>query len=50
LIGAEPLHLDLLASQAERPIAAMLAVLSGLEIQGVVEQLPGWRFRRVGRR
>ncbi|HEV8124982.1 MAG TPA: DNA-processing protein DprA [Gemmatimonadales bacterium] len=50
LIGEEPLHLDLLASQAERPIAAMLAVLSGLEIQGVVEQLPGWRFRRVGRR
>ena len=49
LIGAEPVHLDLLASRAERPIAVMLVVLSGLEIQGVVEQLPGWRFRRVGR-
>ena len=49
LIGVEAVHLDLIAAQAERPIAAMLAVLSGLEIQGVVEQLPGWRFRRVGR-
>lgn len=49
LIGAESVHLDLLASRAGLPIGAMLAVLSGLEIQGVAEQLPGWRFRRMGR-
>jgi DNA processing protein len=48
LLGAEPIHLDRLAKQAERPVSALLAVLSGLEIQGVIEQLPGWRFRRVG--
>lgn len=47
LVGAETLHLDQLATRAARPVSAVLAVLSGLEIQGVVEQLPGWRFRRV---
>ena len=43
---AEPRHLDDLASRAARPVSAVLAALSALEIRGVVHQEPGQRFRR----
>jgi len=33
--------------RAGRPVGALLAVLCGLELQGVVEQQAGRRFRRV---
>lgn len=46
-VGREPIQLDDLARRADLAVAAVLPVLSNLEIHGVVEQLPGWRFRRV---
>jgi DNA processing protein len=46
LIGTEPLPLDLLAARTTKPVGVLLALLCGLELQGVVEQQPGRRFRR----
>jgi DNA processing protein len=46
LLGAEPLPLDLLAERAAKPVGVLLALLCGLELQGIVEQQPGRRFRR----
>ena len=46
-LGQEPRHLDLIVRDIGRPVHQVLAGLSGLEIAGVVEQLAGWRFRRV---
>jgi predicted Rossmann fold nucleotide-binding protein DprA/Smf involved in DNA uptake len=43
---AEPLHLDELAGRAGRPVGSVLAVLSALEIRGVVHQRPGQIFHR----
>jgi len=43
---AEPLHLDELAGRAGRPVSSVLAVLSALEIRGVVHQRPGQVFHR----
>jgi DNA processing protein len=47
LLVREPKHLDLIVNDARRPVSEVLALLSGLELAGVVEQLAGWRFRRV---
>jgi DNA processing protein len=47
LLGGEALHLDALISRADRPVGELLAVLCALELQGLAEQLPGRRFRRV---
>ena len=47
LVGRELRHLDLIVNSAARPVHEVLAMLSGLELAGVVEQLAGWRFRRV---
>ena len=47
LVGREARHLDLIVRDVRRPVHEVLAWLSGLEIAGVVEQLAGWRFRRV---
>jgi DNA processing protein len=47
LLEREPRHLDLIAHETGRPVHEVLAMLSGLELAGVVEQLAGWRFRRV---
>jgi DNA processing protein len=47
LVPAEAKHLDHLVSEAGRPVNEVLALLSGLELGGVVQQLAGWRFRRV---
>jgi DNA processing protein len=47
LIGQHPGHLDVIVRESRRPVSDVLALLSGLEMAGVVEQLPGWRFRRV---
>ena len=46
LIGPDPVPLDLLAERAARPVGVLLALLCGLELQGIVEQRPGRRFRR----
>jgi DNA processing protein len=47
LLGREAVHLERLVEQAGRPVGALLAVLCGLELQGVVEQQAGRRFRRI---
>jgi DNA processing protein len=47
LIGPEPLPLDEVAIRAGRQTNEVLALLSSLEIAGVVEQSPGRLFRRV---
>jgi DNA processing protein len=47
LIGPEPLPLDEVAIRAGRQVNEVLALLSSLEIAGVVEQSPGRLFRRV---
>jgi DNA processing protein len=47
LVGAEARHLDLLVQEIGRPVHEVLACLSGLEVAGIVEQVAGWRFRRV---
>jgi DNA processing protein len=46
-LGKEARHLDLIVDAVRRPVSEVLALLSGLELAGVVEQLAGWRFRRV---
>ena len=47
LVGREAVHPDQLASRYNKPVAEVLALLSGLEIAGVVEQCPGRLFRRL---
>lgn len=47
LVGEEPVHLDSLAARAGKPVGVLLALLCGLELQGIVEQWAGRRFRRV---
>ncbi len=46
LIGGDALQLDDLALRSDRPVSALLAVLSSLEVRGVVRQEPGQVFRR----
>jgi DNA processing protein len=47
LLGAEPVALEDLVGQSGRTPQDVLALLSALEIAGVVEQHPGRRFRRL---
>ncbi len=47
LFGSEAVHPDELAMKSKRPISEVLALISGLEIAGVIEQCPGRLFRRV---
>ena len=47
LFGDAPVHPDELAMKSRRPIGEVLALISGLEIAGVIEQCPGRLFRRV---
>lgn len=46
LLGAEPLHIDLLAEQARMPVHEALTHLLELEFRGLVRQLPGKYFIR----
>jgi DNA processing protein len=46
LLGSERLQLDDLAARSERPLGAVLATLSSLEVRGVVRQEPGRVFHR----
>jgi DNA processing protein len=45
--GSDAVHPDELAMKSKRPIGEVLALISGLEIAGVIEQCPGRLFRRV---
>jgi DNA processing protein len=47
LLGAQPLHVDDVVARAGSPVAEVLGILCGLEIQGAVEQLTGGLFRRL---
>jgi DNA processing protein len=47
LFGTDAVHPDELAMKSRRPIGEVLALISGLEIAGVIEQCPGRLFRRV---
>lgn len=47
LLGPEPAALDSIVSRAGRPVGELLAMLCGLEIQGIVVQEAGRRFRRA---
>jgi DNA processing protein len=44
--ATEPVHVDDLAHQVGMPIGLLLGTLLGLELGGLVEQLPGGQFRR----
>ena len=46
LLDAEPMALDALAARAGKPVGVLLALLCGLELQGIVEQRAGRRFVR----
>lgn len=47
MLGAEPVHLDVLAGRSGRPVGELLAVLCTLELSGVARQQPGRLFRRA---
>ena len=49
LLGTDTVHPDELAARSRRPIGEVLALISGLEIAGVIEQCPGRLFRRSSR-
>jgi len=46
LAGA-PVHLDVLAERLSEPAGRLLAILSGLELQGLIQHHPGHLFSRV---
>jgi DNA processing protein len=43
----DPVHIDVLASRSGQSAAALSAELLGLELDGMVEQLPGAHYRRL---
>jgi DNA processing protein len=45
-LGTEALAIDQVASRVEMPVADVLAVLTEMELDGLVRQLPGMRFQR----
>ncbi|HUR96316.1 MAG TPA: DNA-processing protein DprA [Gemmatimonadales bacterium] len=47
LLGESTLELDRIATRSGKPVGIVLALLCGLELQGLVEQQPGRRFRRL---
>ncbi len=46
MLGHEPVYLDILSEYLEQPTGPILNVLLGLEIKGLVKQLPGMRFMK----
>ena len=46
-LTVEPRHVDEIAERTGLPIGTLLGVLCGLELGGLVEQLPGSLFRRA---
>ena len=47
LLGPIAIHPDELATRSGHPIGQILALISGLEIAGVIERCPGRLFRRI---
>ncbi|MND02897.1 hypothetical protein D3C83_224600 [compost metagenome] len=46
-LGREALGIDQVATAAQMPVEETLALLTELELGGLVRQLPGMRFQRV---
>jgi DNA processing protein len=46
-LGADALGVDQVATAAQVPVAEALALLTELELDGLVRQLPGMRYQRV---
>ncbi len=46
LLAAQPLHIDVLIAEAELPAGRVASALVGLEMKGLVRQLPGKVFER----
>jgi len=46
-LGGETLHVDEIAERVGLPVPAALALLTEMELAGLVRQLPGMRFRRA---
>lgn len=46
VLSADPVYLDELAERTGRPTAGLLEILLGLEIKGLIRQLPGMMFVR----
>lgn len=46
LLDGSPMHIDAIAERAARPLPELLAILSTLEIRGIVQQQPGRLFHR----
>jgi DNA processing protein len=47
VLDDHPTHIDEIVARTARPVHQVLAVLSSLEINGIVEQRPGRLFRRT---
>lgn len=47
LLGPEPIHVDNLVDKLGIPSSHLLPTLLGMELKGVIKQLPGMRFVRV---
>lgn len=47
LLGPEPIHVDNLVEKLGATASALLPTLLGMELKGVIRQLPGMRFVRV---
>jgi DNA processing protein len=46
-LGSEPMHIDELTRKVKLPLNRVMALLTGLELKGVVQQMPGKRFHLV---
>jgi DNA processing protein len=47
LLGPEPIHVDNLVDRLGTSSAQLLSTLLGMELKGVIKQLPGMRFVRI---
>ncbi|NER21396.1 MAG: DNA-protecting protein DprA [Symploca sp. SIO1C2] len=46
IVPSEPIHFDLIVQETEMSTSLLLSALLQLEVQGLVSQLPGMRYRR----
>jgi len=46
-IGSEPIHVDELTRQVRLPLNKVMALLTELELKGLIQQLPGKRFQVI---
>ncbi len=46
-LSGEPLHIDELTRKVQLPLNKVMALLTGLELKGLIQQAPGKRFYLV---